>query len=597
MAASPKAMEQLAKPSFADTYRVVLARRQEMLDERQSYDPHYRELQDFFLTRRGRWIFDSPTMRGQKRNSKMVDPTPRFAARTLGAGMHAGSTNPATPWMLLATPDPEMMEVPKVSRWVYKLANLVRAIFERSNLYSVLPPIYSEAGVFGTAPMVMLQHPTKVIQFVPKTVGSYYLSKNTDGVVDTMYCEYKMTTRQLVTDFGKERVSAQVRDAYERGNYNAYSDVLHVIEPNLGREYGNRNSSNLPFRSSYYETQAAMQNNRSLRDSGFEDNPIAAFLWETTEITDPYGSSCGMDALGCAKALQVQTKQKAKAVDKLVDPPMVGDPALKNQPSSLIPGDVTYAGFTQNGSAPRFQPAYQIRPELQHLLADVQDLRQLTETAMYTDLFFAITRADPRNASVPEIDARKEEQILALGPVLQNHLVFIRAAVDRTVNIIIRNSKPVWDGLMNFPVSQAAFIEPPPQELSGVDLKLELTGALAQAFKAIAGGKIERFSAFVGNLAAAQAKAGQPVTAFDKMDSDQSIDEYGLAIGVPPTIVRSDDDVEAIRDQRAQQQQAQQMASMAAPLKDAAQAAKAASETKLGTGSALDAVAGADGPN
>jgi hypothetical protein len=34
------------------------------------------------------------------------------------------------------------------------------------------------------------------------------------------------------------------------------------------------------------------------------------------------------------------------------------------------------------------------------------------------------------------------------------------------------------------------------------------------------------------------------------------------------------------------------MASMAAPLKDAAQAAKAASETKLGTGSALDAVTG-----
>jgi hypothetical protein len=228
-------------------------------------------------------------------------------------------------------------------------------------------------------------------------------------------------------------------------------------------------------------------------------------LWETTEITDPYGSSCGMDALGCAKALQVQTKQKAKAVDKLVDPPMVGDPAMKNQPSSLIPGDVTYAGFTANGSAPKFQPAYTIRPELQHLLADVQDLRQLTEVAMYTDLFFAITRADPRNASVPEIDARKEEQILALGPVLQNHMVFIRAVVDRTVNIIVRNSKPVWDGLMNFPVNPAAFIEPPPEELSGVDLKVELTGALAQAFKAIAASKIERFAGFVGNLAAAQA--------------------------------------------------------------------------------------------
>jgi hypothetical protein len=60
-------------------------------------------------------------------------------------------------------------------------------------------------------------------------------------------------------------------------------------------------------------------------------------LWETTEITDPYGSSCGMDALGCAKALQVQTKQKAKAVDKLVDPPMVGDPRSRiSRPRSSL---------------------------------------------------------------------------------------------------------------------------------------------------------------------------------------------------------------------------------------------------------------------
>lgn len=593
MAAAQQVMDALAKPSFADQYRVVQARLQEMKNERDSWDPHFKELQDYFLTRRGRWITDSTTARGNKRNQKMVDPTPRFAARTLGAGMHAGSTNPASPWMLFGTPDPEMMEIPNVARWLYKLENLVRTIFERSNLYSVLPPIYSEAGVFGTAPMLMLEHPTKVIQFVPKTVGSYYLAKNTDGVVDTMYCEYKMTTRQLVSDFGIDNVSSQVRDQYKLGRYNLYSDVLHTIEPNAGREYGVRNAKNMPFTSCYYETKAALQNNKPLRESGFEDNPIAAFLWETTEITDPYGSSCGMDALGCAKALQVQLKQTAKAIDKLVDPPMVGAPELKNQPSSLIPGDVTYAGFTANGSAPKFQPAYTIRPELQNMMVYTKDTRQLTEIAMYTDLFFAITRADPRNASVPEIDARKEEQILALGPVLQNQQAFARSIVDRTVNIIIRNSQPVWEGVMNFPINPNAFIEPPPQELAGIDLKIEFIGALAQAFKSIAAGKIDRMAGYVGNLAASQAAAQQPVTAYDKFDVDQSIDEYALAIGVPPTVIKSDDDVAAIRDNRAKQQQAQQMAQMAGPIKDAAQAAKAASETKLGTGSALDAVAGA----
>lgn len=594
MAASPKAMlADLGGKTFQDQYRIVLSRREEMVQERYSYDTQYRELQKFFLTRRGRFITDTVTQRGLKTNQWLMDPSPRIAARTLGAGMHAGSTNPATPWFTFGTPDPELMEVPDVARWLYKLENLVRSIFARSNLYAVLPSLYSEGGVFGTAPMLMLNHPTNVIQFVPKTVGSYYLAKNSDGIVDTMYCEYKMTVRQLVTDFGLANCSSQVQNAYRIGNLNQYCDVLHTIEPNKSAEYGNRGAANMPWMSNYYETGAALQRDKPMKTSGFEDNPIAAFLWETTEITDPYGSSCGMDALGCSKALQVQTKQKAKAVDKLVDPAMVGDPALKNQPSSLIPGDVTYAGFTANGSAPKFQPAYVIRPELQNMLQDIQDLRGLVDAAMYTDLFFAITRADPRNASVPEIDARKEEQILALGPVLQNQQTFARSVIDRTVNIVIRNSLPVWDGRMNAPVNQNAFIEPPPKELMGLDLKVDFVGALAQAFKSIAAGKIDRMAGYVGNLAAAQAAAQQPVTAFDKFDVDQSIDEYALAIGVPPTVVRSDEMVQAMRDEQAKQQQAQQLASMAGPLKDVAQAGKAASETQLGNGqSALDAVTG-----
>jgi hypothetical protein len=558
------------QPYLESAFKLAQIRLAELKNDRQSWESHWRELQNFFLTRRGRWITDSKTQRGEKRNQNLVDPTPRIAARTLGAGMHAGSTNPASPWLKLTTPDPEMMELPGVARWLYSIENWMRDVFERSNLYSVLPNIYTESGVFGTAPMLMLEHPTKVINFVPKTIGSYYLAKNSDGVVDTMYCEYTMTTRQLVNDFGIDNVSSVVKSEWEQGKRAQLHDVLHIIEPRDGSK--SYSAKDMPWKSCYYELKHGEE--KALRESGFEENPIAAFLWETTEITDPYGSSCGMDALGCAKAMQIQQKRKAQAIDKLVDPPMVGDPALKNQPSTLLPGDVTWAGFTQNGSAPKFQPAYTIKPELQGLMIDIEDIRDLVSQAMYTDLFFAITRADPRNASVPEIDARKEEQILALGPVLQNHVAFIKAVVDRTFYIGMRQGR----------------LPPPPPELEGIDLKVELTGALAQAFKAIAGQKIERFAMYVGSIAKAQADSGQAVTAWDKFDAEQSIDEYGLAIGVPPSVIRSDDAVAEIQEARARAQREQAMAEQAAAVKDGAQAAKALSETKMGQGSALDEV-------
>ena len=491
--------------------------------------------------------------------------------------MHAGSTNPATPWFRLTTPDPELMEQPAVSMWLYAVENRMRDVFARSNLYSVLPTLYMEAGVFGTAPMIILDHPKKVVHFVPKTIGSYYLATNSDGVVDTMYCEYKMTVRQLVDDYGLEKVSSTVRTQYEAGQRNVLIDVLHVIEPNKNRKADAYDNKNMAFSSVYFETMAP-SNQEPLRISGFEDNPIACFRWETTELTDAYGSSCGMDALGMSKALQVQTKQQAKATDKLVDPPMVGDPALKNQPSSLVPGDVTWAGFTPTGSAPKFQPAYVIKPEIQAQMLAIQDSREIIDIAMYVNLFMAITKADPRNATVPEIDARKEEQILALGPVLQNHeLGLITPTIDRTFNVMARQG----------------LLPPPPPELEGVQLKVELIGALAQAFRSIAAGKIDRFASFIGNIATAQANAQQEVTVYDKADIDQMCDEYAQAIGVPPSIVRGDDDVAAMRQSRAQaQQEAQQMQAMSAA-KDASVAAKNLSETNVGGQSALDAVASA----
>ncbi len=96
-------------------YKDALQRLRSLKDDRQSFDSHWKELQEHFLPRRGRYIEQSATARGSKMNQKLVDPSPRLAARVLGAGMHAGSTNPSTPWFKLETPDPELNEFPSVS--------------------------------------------------------------------------------------------------------------------------------------------------------------------------------------------------------------------------------------------------------------------------------------------------------------------------------------------------------------------------------------------------------------------------------------------------------------------------------------------------
>lgn len=544
-----------------------------MKAERQSYDSHYRELESYANPRRGRWLETSEKSRGHKRNQNLIDTTMRLAVRTAAAGIHAGSTNPSMPWFKLTTADNEMNEESGVSMWLYAVEQRMRDVFERSNVYSVLPMLYGDGITFGTAPMTVLEHPQKIIHCVPAPIGSYYLATNYYGDVATKYCEYKMTAAQMVSQFGFDKCSQQVQQA-SKTDKQAYFDVLHVIEENEGRDPENYSNQHMAYRSVYVER--GVEKN-FLRFSGFEENPLACLRWETTEITDPYGSSPGMDALGLAKAAQLQQKRKAQAIDKHIDPPMVGDPALQGQPSSLIPGDVTWHGFTANGSAPKFQPAYIIKPELQGLLADIEDIRNQIHQTMYTDLFLAITLADPRNASAAEIYERREEKILMLGPMLKNHENgLIKPLIERTFYIMLRRG----------------LLPPPPPQLANVDLKVEMVGLLAQSLKAVASSGIERFGNYVAQMAKVQADSGEAPTALDKFDVDQSIDEYGLAIGVPPTVIRPDEQVAALREQRAQAAQQQQAQQGIAAMESMSKSAKNMSETKVGDGNMLEAVAG-----
>jgi hypothetical protein len=67
----------------------------------------------------------------------------------------------------------------------------------------------------------------------------------------------------------------------------------------------------------------------------------------------------------------------------------------------------------------------------------------------------------------------------------------------------------------------------------------------------------------VQELAQAQGAAGVHPDVLDKFNTDQAIDEVGTDWGIPASIIRSDDEVAAIRQQRAQAQaQAQKLAAM-----------------------------------
>lgn len=534
--------------------------------ERQSFEPHWRELSDYINPRSSRFL-TSEVNRNDRRNTRIIDSTGTMAARTLASGMMSGITSPARPWFRLATPDPEMMDYGPVKLWLETVQNRMNDMFNKSNLYQSLPQLYGSLGTYSTGAMAVLDDDEDIIRTMPFPIGSYYLANSPRGSVDTCFRKFSMTVRQLVQEFGLNNVSESVKGMWESGTYEKWVDVMHSVYPNIDRDTVKLDSKNKPFKSVYYEVGG--DSDKLLRESGFDEFPIMAPRWEVNG-EDVYGSSCpGMLALGPVKALQLLQKRKSQLIDKATNPPMVGPASLKNQRVSLLPGDITY--IDQITGQDGFKPAYLVNPSTADLVADIQDTRQTINSAYFVDLFMMLQNINTRSMPVEAVIEMKEEKLLMLGPVLERlNDECLNPLIDRAFSMMVRKN----------------MLPPPPDVMEGMPLKVEYISVMAQAQKSIGLTSLSQTVGFIGQLARFKPEA------LDKLDVDEAIDAFSEMSGVSPTVIVPQEQVQGIREERAKQAQAAQAMAMG---QAAAQGAKTLSETQTTDPSALTAIANAAG--
>ncbi len=560
---------------MADSLRQQLDRRLSQLkNERdKGWLPLWRDISDHIAPDMGRWN-TSDVNDGKRRDQLIINSTGRSALKVLASGMFSGMTSPSRPWFKLATPDAALMEFGPVKSWLHQAELAMQDVFARSNLYNVLPTLYAEQGAFGIGAIACMPDDDEFIRFYNFTAGSYMAATSARQQVDTLYREFKMTARQMEQQFGKPALSSTVQTLLST-NPDAWVDVCHAVEPNDNRIATRDDSRNMPIRSVYWEKGG--DQDKMLRESGFKSSPIMVPRWDVNG-ENVYGSGPGSVALGDTKALQLMEKRKAQMLEKGVNPPMGAPGSLRGQRASILPGDITY--IDQNAIGQGFAPLYQIDASWYGALrAEIMAHEERIKSAYFVDLFLMISSMDDVRTAT-EIAARKEEKMLMLGPVLERmNDELLDPLIDRVFSLMMEQSAPRWAGLL----PGNPMLPPPPKELAGMDLNVEYVSILAQAQKALGVSGIERAIGFAGNLAGIQPDI------IDKIDFDQAVDEYTAMLGVPPTIVRSDEDVAQMRQARAQAQQQQAaMEQMSAGI----QGAKLLSETDVSGDNALTALVG-----
>ncbi len=575
----PKKKVQKEPPWWGRVYEHCETRLTALRVWRWSWLVHFASIAMYLLPRRLVWLpVANKTWRGQQLNTAIINGTATLAMYTCAGGLWSGLTNPSRPWFVFG-PDMQQPDLDEDGKaWFSEVTHRLETVLQGSNFYNQTSQMFQDEVCFGTSPMIAYEDIEDVVRFYLPCAGEYMLGVGARLTDSTFARDFTLNVIEIVEMFQLENCPPEVQTMWRDGggSWQAEFVVSHIVEPNapLGNKSGGADIYPVPrkfaFREIYWIRGAKSQ--QPLSACGFHENPVATARWATAS-NDAYGRGPGMDALGDIKQLQLCTIRQAEAVDKIARPPMGADVRLKNEPSSIRAGDITYMDTTNGKGA--FWPLFETHPDAPEKLEKViEKVEARINATFFVNIFMAITQmagVQPRNEM--ELTQRDLERLQVLGPMI--HLFeteFASPLLNRVLKVMDRRG----------------LLPPKPASLQHVPLKITYISILHLAQRASQSLSLTQALKFGAGLSNAAKSAGlaDPLRI---IDLDEAMREILEMANVDPKIVFSKRQVQSADAERAKQSQAMQMASLTPQATDSA---KTLSQTPLGGDSALAALIG-----
>ena len=524
----------------------ILTRWGTLKKEREPYMTQWLEISEHITPSRGRFLIGKNRNESRSRWNRIVDSSAVRAANILAAGLMSGMTDPSSQWFALTTGTPNLDEAQAVKVWLDQVQRIMEMAFTRTNTYQALHQGWRDVGTYGVMAMVIAEDDREVFHCYPLSVGEYAIGVDDRGVPDTLYRRFIMTAAQLVARFGRSKLSADVLRNFDAGQVDHEYKLIHAIEPRFDRQYGKRDSRNMPWRSVIIQIDSDGTKDGILEESGFNEFPCVVGRWGAS-ASDVYSEeSPGMVALGDVRQLQHEQKQKGNSIDYIVNPPLIMPTAARDNEDDFEPGGRIYLDAPAQKDA--VQSAWQVQMDINALRQDIAEVQQRINQAFSVDMFLMLSGQQMGKMTATEVAERHEEKLMMLGPVLSrlNNEV-LKPLIERTFSILYR----------------AGQLPPAPPELAGVELSIEYTSMLARSQRAIRANSLDQFLQRIGQVAQFDPNV------LAKIDSFRIVDEYADYLSVAPSVVVP---TEQAQQKIEAQQQAQQQAQQAEQMQQAADA-------------------------
>jgi hypothetical protein len=523
--------------------------------KRGNWETHWEEIAERILPRQIGFVGDRSD--GEKKTQKVFDSKPLLALDRFAAVMDSMLTPRQQKWHNLRTTNEELNRDFEVQDWFYKVNNIMfQARYSpKANFAGQNYERWVSVGAFGTGALFIDYEPGVGLRYRCCNLRDLYLLENHQGVIDTVFREFKYTARQAVMRWGEKMMPEKILKALDSPHrQNDLFEFLHVVKPREDFDSRRADARGKPIASYYIcmETKALVT-----PEGGFNSFPYSISRYVTAP-DEVYGRSPAMSALPDIKMLNEMAKTDIRAVHKLIDPPILlhDDGVLGGgaMTVNMRPGGLNIGGVNRDGRALMQPFGTGARVDINE--AKMDQRRMAIDDAFLVTLFQILVETPRMTATEALIRAQEKGMLLtptmgrqqseALGPLIEREidLLMFHNVLPPMPDILVEAGGE-YEIVYDSPMSRMQRAE----ELVGVQRTLELLTPFAQ----ISGPQV-----------------------FDVIDADALARLTAEVSGVPTPIMRSPQAVAAIREQRAAQEQEAMMMQAAQPLagavKDVAQA-------------------------
>ena len=517
--------ESLLNEDTKKTATKLLDRLSSLEQARESWEEHWQDVADYIVPRKA--DFTRTRSAGDKRMDKIYDGTAIHASELLSASIHGMLTSASTNWFNLCFMNNQLQSVDKAKEWLEGVEQVMYAHFHRSNFQEQIHELYHDLITFGTG--VLYVESTDVgFRFETRHISECFLAEDAQGRVDTVYRKYKMSVRSAQKLFG-EGASTRINKLM-KSNPHEDIEIVHVVMPRDERDIEKLTVENKPFASIYIDPEEKI----IIKESGFDEFPYMCPRYLKASFERGYGRSPAMQALPDVKMLNKMSEVTIRSAEKQVDPPLMLPDDGFMLPIRTVPGGLN---FYRSGTRDRLEPLQTGANNPLGLQMEDQR-RQAIRSAFYVDQL--VMGAGPQMTAT-EVVARTEEKMRLLGPVLGRlQAELLQPLIERCYQILIRQEQ----------------FAPPPDVIAGQDIDIEYVSPLAKAQRQTEVQSTLQMLQIVQPIAQIDPKI------IDHLDADGLVKHLLKSLSIPASVIRSDDEVQAVRNekemQKAQAQQAEQ---------------------------------------